>query len=88
MHGMNQSVNKIVGSSWKFRGLIFRKFQFRNRANVVVHLDDLFKLLISISLLKSLQNVNLKVALRIEFGVNRLTLDLTSLTVTSSSAHK
>lgn len=33
MHGMNQSVNKIVGLRWKF--------QFRKRANVVVHLDDL-----------------------------------------------
>ena len=32
-HGMNQSVNKIVGLRWKF--------QFRKRANVVVHLDDL-----------------------------------------------
>ena len=73
MHGMNQSVNKIVMK------IIFRKFQFRKRANVVVHLDDLFKLLISISLLKSLQNVNLKVALRIEFGVNRLTLELSPL---------
>ena len=35
MHGMNQSVNKIVMK------IIFRKFQFRKRANVVVHLDDL-----------------------------------------------
>ena len=88
MHGMNQSENRGFIMKIIFRKCQFRKFQFRKRANVVVHLDDLFKLLISISLLKSLQNVNLKVALRIEFGVNRLTLALTSLTVTSSSAHK
>ena len=36
MHGMNQSENR--GFIMK---IIFRKFQFRKRANVVVHLDDL-----------------------------------------------
>ena len=59
---------------------------FSKRANVVVHLDDLQT--VNISLLQSLQNVNLKVALHINFEVIRLTLALTSLTVTSSSAHK
>ena len=68
--------------------IIFEKFQISKRANVVVHLDDLQTVNLDLSLLESLQNVNLKVALRIDFGVNRLTLALTSLTVTSSSAHK
>ena len=41
MHGMNQSENRGFIMKIIFRKCQFGKFQFRKRANVVVHLDDL-----------------------------------------------